>query len=178
VSELDVVHVRAGDTVDMALDAMPDEVIEGQVRRVFPTGDPRTRLVPVEVALASAAGSIVRPGFLARATFALGTRDDVLLVPAGALVSAGSTQAVFVVSEGGAAVRRPVATGLTTQGMVEVVEGLDEGERIVVQGAARLRDGAPVRVVAPTAPAAPDTAETPPEGDAEPQGSATQESAP
>jgi RND family efflux transporter MFP subunit len=164
VSEMDVVQVRPGDAVRMALDALPDRAMEGTVRRVFPSADPRTRLVPVEVALERGAEALARPGFLARATFALGTREDVLLVPAGALVSAGATTAVFVVSAGGAAVRRPVSTGLTTQGMVEVLEGLEEGERIVVQGAARLRDGAPVRVIAPGSPDVIDTAETPPEG--------------
>jgi RND family efflux transporter MFP subunit len=177
VSELDVVQVQPGDPVKIALDALPGREFRGTVRRVFPTADPRTRLVPVEVALEASAAAAVRPGFLARASFALGTRDGVLLVPAGALVSTGSSEAVFVVTDDGSAVRRPVATGLTSEGMVEVIEGLDPGERIVVQGAARLRDGAQVRVVEPR-PAMPDSAGAAPGSTGEPQTPTSSEEGP
>lgn len=150
VSELDVVDVHEGDPVQVTLDAVPDRPVSGRVRRVFPSGDPTTRLVTVEVALNPEARSFARPGFLARITFALGTRDGVLLVPAGALVSSDNTQAVYVVNDE-RAVRRPVSTGITSEGDVEILEGLSEGEQVVVQGATTVRDGIQVRVVDETA---------------------------
>ena len=51
VSELDVLQLRAGDSVRVLLDAFPDRPIRGRIRRVFPAADPESRLVPVEVAL-------------------------------------------------------------------------------------------------------------------------------
>jgi len=146
ISELDVVELRVGDPVDVALDAFPDRHFRGRIRRVFPAADPATRLVPVEVALEGESARIVRPGFLARATFALGAREHVLLVPAAAIVRGTGSEAVFIISDG-KALRRGVTTGLTSEGRVEILSGLSAGEQIVVAGNSMLRDGAPVRVI-------------------------------
>ncbi|HSJ64117.1 MAG TPA: efflux RND transporter periplasmic adaptor subunit, partial [Gemmatimonadaceae bacterium] len=51
VSELDVTALSAGDGVEVMVDAMPDRRFRGRIRRVFPSADPASRLVPVEVAL-------------------------------------------------------------------------------------------------------------------------------
>lgn len=146
VSELDVVEIAEGDAVRVDLDAFPNRPTSGRIRRIFPTADPTTRLVPVEVALEPSAREFVRPGFLARATFALAERQGVLLVPQGALVGGGTSTGVFVV-ENGSAVRRTVETGLTSEGRVEILSGLVEGESVVTLGNHMLRDGAEVRVV-------------------------------
>lgn len=146
VSELDVVRIDVGDPVSVMLDAFPGRGFPGAVRRVFPTADPGTRLVPVEVALDGSHAAAVRPGFLARVTFEVGAHDDVLLVPASALVGAGGTQSVFVL-ENGTAVRRTVTTGVTSEGRVQIVSGLAAGERVVTRGNNMLRDGMAVRIV-------------------------------
>lgn len=146
VSELDVGDLGVGDAVDIALDAQPGQELHGRIRRVFPTGDPTTRLVTVEVALDAASARLARPGFLARNTFALGTRSGVLLVPASALIGAAGSQAVFVV-EDGRAQRRTVETGLISRGRVEIINGLQEGEEVITVGNNLLRDGMEVRII-------------------------------
>lgn len=148
VSELDVVELRNGDPVFISLDAYPNRELAGRIRRIFPSGDPTTRLVPVEVAIDPASAGMVRPGFLARITFALSTHDNVLLIPQSAIIGAQGNEAVFAV-EDGKAIRRTVETGLTSRGMVEVRNGLQEGEEIVFVGANSLRDGMGVRAIAP-----------------------------
>lgn len=154
VSELDVVELGVGDRVTVALDAFPGRSFRGRIRRIFPTADPATRLVPVEVALDDREAAVALPGFLARVTFGLASREGVLLVPASALVGGQGGEAVFVVEEG-TATRRSVSTGLTSEGRVEVVAGLDEGDRVVTAGTSNLRDGMAVRVVdGPAVPAA------------------------
>lgn len=146
VSELDVVDLAPGHRVRVQLDAFPGRELSGTVRRIFPSADPGTRLVPVEVALGPESAGIARPGFLARVSFSLGAKENVLLVPARALAGGNGSQNVFVVEEG-VATRRSVETGLTSQGQVEVVSGVREGEAVVVIGHNALRDGAEVRVV-------------------------------
>ena len=146
VSELDVVELTPGETATLAFDAFPQRSFQGRIRRIFPAADPGTRLVPVEVALDAAGAATARPGFLARVTFALGARPNVRLIPASALVSGTGGQAVFTV-ESGRAMRRSVQTGLTSQGQIEIVSGLERGDTIVVTGSNTLRDGAEVRVV-------------------------------
>jgi RND family efflux transporter MFP subunit len=146
VSELDVVELAPGESATLAFDAFPQRSFQGRIRRIFPAADPGTRLVPVEVALDAAGAATARPGFLARVTFALGARPNVRLIPASALVSGTGGQAVFTV-ESGRAMRRSVQTGLTSQGQIEIVSGLERGDTIVVTGGNTLRDGAEVRVV-------------------------------
>ena len=149
VSELDVVQLEPGDPVNVTLDALPNRQLGGRIRRIFPVGDPTTRLVPVEVVLDPQSAQYARPGFLARITFDLTTSNNVLLVPVSAVLGGQGSQAVFVV-ENNTAVRRTVSTGLTSQGRVEVISGLSDGEQIVVTGHNSLRDGMTVRAVGPT----------------------------
>jgi membrane fusion protein, multidrug efflux system len=145
VSELDVVELRQGDLVTITLDAFPNRALNGRIRRIFPMADPTTRLVPVEVVFDAESARMARPGFLARVTFNLATSSDVLLLPVGAVLGGQGAQAVFTI-ENGTAARRTVTTGLTSQGRVEIVSGLTEGEHVVVVGNTNLREGMVVRV--------------------------------
>ena len=144
VSELDVGQLSQGDTVELSLDAFPDRPLTGRIRRVFPSADPATRLVPVEVALE--AGSMARPGYLARVRFRFDERHDVPLVPVSAVLTGTAGESAFIV-EGGKALRREVETGLVSGGRVEIVSGLNPGEIVVVEGGTTLREGAAVRTV-------------------------------
>lgn len=158
VSELDVGQLTAGDTVTVSLDAFPDRPFRGRIRRIFPSADPMTRLVTVEVALEP--GSQARPGYLARVQLRLDARDDVLLVPASAILTGSSGEESTFVVEDGKAFRREVESGLVSQGRVEVVSGLNRGEIVVVEGGSSLREGAQVRTVGepPAAEAVADSA--------------------
>lgn len=146
VSELDVVQLRPGDPASVLLDAYPGQPLTGRIRRIFPAADPTTRLVPVEVALEQNDQRLARAGFLARVELALGTRENVLLVPASAIVSDVGSSAVFVV-EDGTAHRRVVRTGLNSEGRIEILSGVEEGDPVVIAGNNGLRDGAQVRIV-------------------------------
>ncbi len=157
ISELDVTALEEGDEVSLTLDALPGRTLTGRIRRIFPSGDPTTRLVPVEVVLSGAAAREARPGFLARVSFQLDPRDGVLMVPAGALVDDAGGSAAFVISQGRAS-RRPVERGGIYQGRVEIVRGLAEGDTVAVAGVTTLRDGAQVRIVEAPALASPEPA--------------------
>lgn len=153
LSELDVVHVRPGAEVDVVLDAYPGQHVGGRVRRVFPSADAESRLLPVEVALARLpAGVTARPGFLARVTFQLDRRRGALVVPAAAVGVGEEGEFVYVV-EGDSLLRRPIDLGITAEGLVEVTKGLASGERVVISGHTNLRPGSRVRVTEAIVPA-------------------------
>jgi len=146
VSELDVVHLAAGSEATVQLDAYPGARIEGRIRRVFPSADPASRLVPVEIGLGRMPPGVhARPGFLARIEFALDRRRGVLGVPASAVQISEGAPFVYVVS-GDTLIRRPVETGLTAAGWIEVTRGLEAGERVVSSGQMNLRPGTLVRI--------------------------------
>jgi RND family efflux transporter MFP subunit len=145
VSEMDVVSLGSGARVKVSLDAYPGAEISGRVRRVFPSADAASRLVPVEVALgATRPGVVARPGFLARVQFQLGQTQGVLAVPTSAVGTANGSSHVFVV-ESGRLARRPVSTGVTAAGWVEVKQGLSAGEAVVTSGHVSLQPGMAVR---------------------------------
>ena len=149
VSELEVTGIREGQAATVIVDALDATApLTGRVRRVFPTADTVTRMVPVEVALTGATVRRLKPGFLARVTFRLGARGDVLMIPSRAVVGPNGARAVFVL-KGERAERRPVRIGQTSGTQVEVLEGLVAGDTVVAAGADQLRDGGTVRVVRP-----------------------------
>lgn len=146
VSELDAAGIRAGTPVDVAVDALGGETVQAQVRRVFPAADPSSRLVTVELDLPQAHARGVRPGFLARARFAIESRDGVLAVPAAA-VGLGEQSFVMVIGEDGALERREVGTGVVRGEWREITDGLRAGETIVATSPLDLAAGDRVRVV-------------------------------
>ncbi len=151
VSELEVGALKTGQQVELSVDAFPGERFVGRIRRVFPSADSATRMVPVEVALTGSATTRVRPGYTARATFQLDERNDAVLVAARAVLGTSGARSVFVVKDGKAE-RRAVRVGPEANGRVEVLDGVQVGDSVIVTGAVELREGAEVRVVQPLAP--------------------------
>jgi RND family efflux transporter MFP subunit len=148
VSELDVSGIRQGSMTEVTVDALGGARFQAQVRRIFPAADSTTRMVPVEVALTGSAARQLKPGFLARVTFKLGERENLLLAPASAIVGSGQSRAAFVV-KGGKVERRQIRIGSQTGTSVEILDGLVAGDSIVSVGTDGLRDGATIRIVRP-----------------------------
>lgn len=113
----------------------------GQVRRIALQADPATRQVEVEVAFPPTVSLI--PGTLATVQVEVASVQDAVTLPRAAVREG----AVWVVGENGAVSRRPVQVGVQTRERVEVVSGVEPGERVVVEGGALLSEGARVRVV-------------------------------
>ena len=163
VSELEVPLIHAGTPVDVSVDALGGARVPDRIRRVFPSADSVTRLVPVEVALTGSAINQLRPGFTIRATFRLGSRNDALFIPTRAVMGPVGARSVVVVRQGKSE-RRIVRVGPDIDGKLEVLEGLALGDTVVVAGQALLRDGSTVRIVPPLSPgesAVPQVPDTP-----------------
>lgn len=147
VSEMDVIHLQPGQSAPVVLDAMPGEVIEGVIRRIFPTAEENTRLVTVEIALPDgSADRGVRPGFLARIRMAIDPRPDVIAAPVTALDHEAGEDYLFVVTEDRLE-RRAVERGVERGDWVEIVSGLTEGEVVLATNPSELSEGQRVRIV-------------------------------
>lgn len=148
VSELDITGINEGQAANITFDAVPGTNFRGSIRRIFPAADSLTRMVPVEVAIGGTSAARIKPGYLARVTFKLGERPGVLLTPITAVVGSRDARAVYLV-HGNKAERRLVRVGQQSGELVEILEGVSEGDSVVVAGAEQLRDGAEIRIVAP-----------------------------
>ena len=151
VSELEVAQLRTGQEVALRVDALGGASYPGRVRRIFPSADSVSRLVPVEIAVSGPSTASLRPGYTVRANLALDTRANALVVPTRAVLGAAGARSVFVV-KGGLAERRGVRVGPDMDGRVEVFSGLAFGDTVIVAGNSLVREGGQVRIVDPLAP--------------------------
>lgn len=172
VSEALVPKLSAGDTADVTVTAA-EKTFQAAIRSVERAANMQTRLYTVTLSLPSDTDGLLA-GMFADVTFHTDVSENTIVVPTEAVLTRGETQYVFVV-ENGAAKYVEVSTGLTGNGVTEILTGLSAGQQLVTVGQAYLNDGDPVRVVSGTdAPAeTPEEtpAETPESGeDAAPEG--------
>ena len=140
VGESGVGRVQMGQSVPVLIDSL-GRTLPGRVAEIIPAADPASRTVTVKLDLPSDPG--LRSGLFGRAHFPGGERQA-LLVPAAALVERGQLTGVYVVDGQGVARLRLVTAGARHADRVEILSGLEAGERIVVEGVSRVRDGARV----------------------------------
>ena len=143
--ERDLPFVKPGAKVEIRSDAFPYLKLEGKVNRIYPKIDPYTRSFRVEVLLDNQKG-ILKPGMFVNARVFLG-REETLVIPRDALLRAPGTgiEYCFVVIDERAQ-RREVATGIREENLVEIKQGLREGELVVTSGGQNLKAGAKVRI--------------------------------
>jgi membrane fusion protein (multidrug efflux system) len=145
VPERDVARLAAGQTARVRADGRPGETFEAEIARISPVVDAASGTVKVTLAVDAAEGAL-RPGMFTRVEIVYDRRENATLVPADAILSEDGANTVFVVRDG-VARRTPLQLGVAEAGLVEVIEGLAPGDRVVVTGQAALRDGAEVLVV-------------------------------
>ncbi|MGJ3230541.1 MAG: efflux RND transporter periplasmic adaptor subunit [Oceanicaulis sp.] len=149
--------LETGQTVRARSDAWPDTVFEGEVDQIDSRVDEATRAVTVRALIDNADGRL-RPGMLMTVELRRAERERPA-VPGAAVVRLDQAAYVFALDETGQtprAVRRDVELGQRTAGVVEVLGGLEPGDRIVAEGVHRLTDGAPVVILRETGGSRPD----------------------
>jgi membrane fusion protein (multidrug efflux system) len=134
--------LREGLAVRATAPAFPGRSFAGKVSSIDSRVDMNTRSVTVRALLANEDGAL-RPGMFLNVSLANDEREA-LVIPEEALTPEAERQYVFVVNDGRAE-RREVRIGGRRPGSVEVLAGLEAGERVVVEGTQKVRDGAPVQ---------------------------------
>ncbi len=132
INEMDVPLIQVGQRATVELDALPGRRFNGRVVEVAQQGVVRDNIVSYEVVieLRNEDGAL-KPGMTANATILVGEKQDVLVVPSEAVVERGGTTMVLVPQDGQPR-PVPIRTGLRTDTQVEVLEGLTEGQRILI----------------------------------------------
>jgi len=134
VSERDLSSVRKGQKATVSFRDNPTESFEGSVLLVYPQLDPATRTAKVRIAVTNP-NNRLRLGQYADVRIAVtAAAGSVLTIPASAVVDDGSRQVAFVAKPGGLFEPRSLKLGARTPDHVEVLAGLNEGERVVTAG--------------------------------------------
>lgn len=146
VSESDYSKVKKGDSVEITADAVPGKTFYGKVTRIYPTVDPATRTVTVEVQVANNY-STLRPGMFTRVKLNFGTNRSVVVPDVAVVKQQGSGERfIYVLNEDGTVTYQPVVLGRRLGAEYEVLDGIKDGAKVVTGGQLRLKDGVKVVV--------------------------------
>jgi RND family efflux transporter MFP subunit len=127
VNESDLWCVRRGQ-VSVAIDALGNTELKGKVLQIVPAADPASRAFLVKIELPT--DTRLRSGLFGRARFSRG-RQLALLIPRSAVVERGQLQGVFVLDQNKFASLRYITLGKPSGSEIEVLSGLQDGERFV-----------------------------------------------
>lgn len=145
ISENDLALVKQGMPVEITFDAFPAESFSGRIQRVYPTVDPATRTFSVEVQIANP-GERIKPGMFARVSIDLGAQQNVVVPDRAVVKQSGSgNKYVYVLSDGRVSYRK-VTLGQRFDTTYELLDGIEDGDTVVITGQTRLADGVAVEV--------------------------------
>lgn len=146
ISEKDVGSVYVGQEAEVFIDAFPQQSFPGEVTYKGVMIDPSTKMMEIKIKITDYGDIEIPPGVFARANITIKKKTGILLAPSSALVRKRDGVYVFVIEEG-VAKQRTVATGISEENQVEILQGLDKDEQIVISGNLALQDGDTVRII-------------------------------
>jgi RND family efflux transporter MFP subunit len=150
VPEKDVGRLKMNQEVTLKVDGFPGSEFKGKVNIVFPNVEEKTRTLQVE-ALVPNSNGILKPGLFAKVILYTSGERDTIVVPVTALLYEAEKVKVFII-EGDRAKEREVKLGSKYGELMEIIDGVKEGEKIVAIGQQNLSEGAKV-IVQQAAPA-------------------------
>ena len=143
-------RARLGQIIELAVATYPGEKFQGEVYFISPHIDPVFRTVLVKAYVKNQEQRL-RPGMFANLDLTLKVRDQAVLVPETAITISSDKASLYTIESGDTAQLKPVTTGLRMGGKVEITDGLNGGELVVVEGTQKLRPGAKVKLAPPEA---------------------------
>lgn len=138
--------VKVGERARIELDPYPHVGFSAHVVELSPVVDPQTRTMDVTLKL-DTPDDRVKAGMFAEIKIVTIRKSGIIKVPVEAVVVRGESRFVFVERGDATVVRRDVTTGVNVDGQVEVVSGVEAGERVVVRGQTLLEDSSKTKVI-------------------------------
>ena len=146
ISESLFSQVDKGMKFDVTVEAYPGEVFEGKVNLIYPTINAGTHTFPVEVIVENKDQKL-RPGMFARVSASFGTNHNIVVPDVAVVKQMGSGEHfIYVLQADGTVKYTLVETGKRMGNRYEIISGINEGDKVVTEGQARLKDGIKVTV--------------------------------
>ncbi len=131
VYEQDLDRVAIGQRAEVTIDAFPQRRFEARLTYLYPTLNTPTRTTPVRLELDNPDG-LLRPGMFAHVDVASGGNEPRLVLPESAVIDSGERQVVLLALGEGRFKPQPVSLGRRGANLVEVLEGVGEGDEVVI----------------------------------------------
>jgi len=144
VPERDIVFFEEGDEVVIHLEALPEQSFTGKIHQIATSADRSTRTFETEIHLDNPDG-IFKPGMTVRARFVRESYPNAISVPIFSIISV-ENQRFAAIAEDGLAQFREVKIGVLQGHDVQITQGLNAGDQLIVVGQRDLRPGDPVRI--------------------------------
>ncbi|HBM79500.1 MAG TPA: hypothetical protein DD426_01455 [Clostridiaceae bacterium] len=132
VDELDIGNIKVGQSAEITADAFKDKVYNGKVSNIAANGTVQNGSATFNVTIDIDSPSGLKTGMTANVSIITASKDNVLLVPIDAVQDIGSNKYVEI-SEGNSVTRKKVEIGIVNSDYAEVVSGLSDGDKIVMQ---------------------------------------------
>lgn len=146
ISESYFTQVHKGMELNIEVDAYPGQVFKGKVNLIYPTISATTHTFPVEV-VAQNADQRLRPGMFARVTATFGINHHVVVPDVAVVKQQGSGEHfIYVLNDDSTVTYTKVELGRRLGNRYEIISGINEGDKIVTEGQARLKNGVAVQV--------------------------------
>lgn len=144
VRESDASQVKVRQRIQFKVLSHPGRVFEGEISYVASSFDPETRRLLVRASIDNADG-LLRPEMFASVDIAIDDGAPTPAVPRNAIVYEGDAARVWVARDGGAVELRHIKAGMTIGSMVQVLQGISPGEKVVTSGSLFIDRGAKLR---------------------------------
>jgi len=145
VPEREFRRIAAGQTAYISVDALQTPAVEASVTRVSPIVDPESGTFKITIEIKDDQRRI-KPGMFGRVSIVYDKHENVLKIPRSAIIERAGETSVFVV-EDNVGIRKTIQTGFSSGGMVEVTDGLVDGESVIVVGHVGLKNDSKVVVI-------------------------------
>ena len=125
--------VEVGQPAEVSLAFLPGRTWEGKVEYIYPSLDPKTRTLKARLRFSNP-DEALKPNMYANVKIYGGPRDDVIVIPIEALIRTGREERVIIARGEGRFESRPVRAGIESGDWVEIIDGVEPGENLVVSG--------------------------------------------
>ncbi len=135
VDEIDVGKITEQMPVDLQIGALPGVDVKGHVHLISLKArrEDNTTVFPIEIMIDSWEDAVLRAGFSANASIIISQKDSVLTVPERVITFRNDSSFVRILQEDGSIIQHPVKTGLSDAIYIEVLEGLEHGQKVLEQ---------------------------------------------
>jgi len=145
VSEANAYQLRTGKEVTVSASVYPGVTYNGTITSISPQGS-GAHTFPVEITIANSNSHPLKAGTYVNASVSMGNSGTVLMIPRDAIVSSVKDPSVYVV-RGETVELIKITTGSDYNSYLEVIAGIDEGDRVVINGQINLMDGAKINII-------------------------------